>query len=139
MDKIVNVFFSQPMNGLTDEEIAAEHTYMISEFRDFLINELGFDDDVIICDVNGGYVMPGPEDAGRLWYLGRSIQMMDRADYVCFHKYWRDACGCRIEMNVCNLYFSAGKNFVNTNYIGTIFWGNDSGSKDLTLHNSNDT
>ena len=53
MGKVVNVFFSQPMHGLTDEEIAVERTYMISEFRDFLIDELGFSDDVVICDANG--------------------------------------------------------------------------------------
>lgn len=105
MNKIVNVFFSQPMNGLTDEEIAIELTYMISEFRDFLINELGFGDDVVICDVNGGYVKPGPEDAGRLWYLGRSIQNMDNADYIVFHKDYAKAKGCCVEHSVGYNYF----------------------------------
>ena len=106
MDKIVNVFFSQPMHGLTDEEIAVERTYMISEFRDFLIDELGFNDDVVICDVNGGYVKPGPEDAGRLWYLGRSIQNMDKADYIVFHKNWTTANGCCAEHNIAINYFN---------------------------------
>lgn len=105
MKKIVNVFFSQPMHGLTDEEIAAERTYMISEFRDFLIDELGFSDDVIIFDVNGGYVIPGPEDAERLWYLGRSIQNMDKADYVCFHSRWTSANGCWVEHSAAEMYF----------------------------------
>lgn len=105
MDKIVNVFFSQPMHCLTDEEIAVERTYMISEFRDFLIDELGFNDDVVICDVNGGYVKPGPEDAGRLWYLGRSIQNMDKADYIVFHNDWSKADGCCVEHNVAINYF----------------------------------
>lgn len=105
MDKIVNVFFSQPMNGLTDEEIAVERTYMISEFRDFLINELGFNDDVVICDVNSNYVDPGPEDAGRLWYLGRSIQNMDKADYIVFHNNWKSASGCWVEHAAAEMYF----------------------------------
>ena len=105
MGKVVNVFFSQPMHGLTDDEIAVERTYMISEFRDFLIDELGFSDDVVICDVNGGYVMPGPEDTGRIWYLGRSIQNMDKADYVCFHSHWRSANGCLVEHSAAEMYF----------------------------------
>lgn len=105
MDKTVRVFFSQPMHGLTDEEIAVERTYMISEFRDFLIDELGFNDDVVICDVNGGYVKPGPEDAGRLWYLGRSIQNMDKADYIVFHKNWTSANGCWVEHAAAEMYF----------------------------------
>lgn len=105
MDKAVNVFFSQPMHGLTDEEIAVERTCMISEFRDFLIDELGFSGDVIICDVNGGYVRPGPEDAGRLWHLGRSIQNMDKADYIVFHKDWTSAKGCWVEHAAAESYF----------------------------------
>ena len=105
MDRIVNVFFSQPMNGKIDEEIAVERTYMISEFRDFLIDELGFSDDVVICDVNGCYVKAGPENAGRLWYLGRSIQNMDKADYIVFHKDWRSASGCWVEHAAAEMYF----------------------------------
>lgn len=118
MDKAVRVFFSQPMHGLTDEEIAVERTYMISEFRDFLINELGFNDDVVICDVNVGYIKPGPEDAGRLWYLGRSIQNMDKADYIVFHNHWRSAKGCWVEHAAAEMYFkwrfgdSAGQHVV---------------------------
>lgn len=105
MSKIVRVFFSQPMNGLTDEEIERERTYMLSEFRDYIINELGFDDDVVIQDVNNNFDLKGPAGCGRLWYLGRSIQAMDEADYIVFHKDYANAKGCCVEHSVGYNYF----------------------------------
>lgn len=105
MDKAVRVFFSQPMHGLTDEEIIFERNLMKEEFRNFLCYELGFDNDVEIIDVNYIFNDPGPEDAGRLWYLGRSIQNMDKADYVCFHSHWRSANGCWVEHSAAEMYF----------------------------------
>lgn len=105
MSKIVKVFFSQPMNGLTDDEIKLERTYMMSEFRDYIVNELGFDDDVVIQDVNYIFDKKGPEGCGRLWYLGRSIQAMDDADYIVFHKDYANASGCCVEHAVGYNYF----------------------------------
>lgn len=105
MNKIVKVFFSQPMHGLTDEEIMFERNIMVKEFRNFLCHELGFDSDVEIVDVNYAFDKTGPEDAGRLWYLGRSIQCMDEADYVVFHNHWRSAKGCWVEHAAAEMYF----------------------------------
>lgn len=105
MNKIVKVFFSQPMHGLTDEEIKLERSYMLSEFRDYIINELGFDDDVVIQDVNNNFDFKGPNGCGRLWYLGRSIQAMDEADYIVFHKDYMNANGCCVEHSVARNYF----------------------------------
>lgn len=105
MDKAVRVFFSQPMHGLTNEEIIFERNLMKEEFRNFLCYELGFDNDVEIIDVNYNFNDPGPEDAGRLWYLGRSIQNMDKADYVCFHSCWTSANGCWVEHSAAEMYF----------------------------------
>lgn len=105
MDKAVKVFFSQPMNGLTDEEIIFERNLMKEEFWDFLCYELGFDNDVEIIDVNYIFNDPGPEDAGRLWYLGRSIQNMDKADYIVFHNHWGSAKGCWVEHAAAEMYF----------------------------------
>ena len=105
MSKTVKVFFSQPMHGLTDEEIKLERTYMLSEFRDYIINELGFDDDVVIQDVNNDFDLKGPNGCGRLWYLGRSIQAIDEADYIVFHKDCAKAAGCCVEHAVGYNYF----------------------------------
>lgn len=45
-----------------------------------------------------------PEDAGRLWYLGDSIQILDKAELVIFGKDWKDAKGCNVEMEACKQY-----------------------------------
>lgn len=105
MSKTVKVFFSQPMHGLTDEEIKRERNCMMSEFYDYITNELGFDYDVVIQDVNNNFDLKGPDGCGRLWYLGRSIQAMDEADYIVFHKDYINANGCRVEHSVARNYF----------------------------------
>ena len=105
MDKAVRVFFSQPMHGKTEEEIIFERDLMKQEFLNFLCYEIGFDSDVEIIDVNYIFNDPGPEDAGRLWYLGRSIQNMDKADYVCFSTNWAEANGCWVEHSAAERYF----------------------------------
>ena len=105
MSKTVKVFFSQPMHGLTYEEIERERNYMLSEFRDYIINELGFDDDVVIQDVNNNFDFKGPNGGGRLWYLGRSIQAIDAADYIVFHRDYGKANGCCVEHAVAYQYF----------------------------------
>lgn len=130
MSKTVKVFFSQPMHGLTDEEIKLERTYMLSEFRDYITNELGFDDDVVIQDVNYLFNEKGPEGCGRLWYLGRSIQTMDKADYIVFHKDFDTANGCNVEHLVAWNYFkwrlNARDNEPISDHISLIFMGNTS-------------
>lgn len=130
MSKTVKVFFSQPMHGLTDEEIKRERSYMMSEFRDYIINELGFDDDVVIQDVNYLFNEKAPEGCGRLWYLGRSIQAMDEADYIVFHKDYEEASGCKVEYEAAYNYFKIkiflAKELPTTNHISRIFMGNTS-------------
>lgn len=129
MSKTIKVFFSQPMYGLTDEEIKLERTYMLSEFRDYIINELGFDDDVAIQDVNNAFDLKGSEGCGRLWYLGRSIQAMDGADYIVFHKDFDTAKGCKVEHLVAWNYFKwqlhSPSAFI-SDHISRIFMGNTS-------------
>jgi hypothetical protein len=127
MSKAVKVFFSQPMHGLTDEEIKRERGYMMSEFRDYIISELGFDDDVVIQDVNYLFDEKGPDGCGRLWYLGHSMQAMDEADYIVFHKDCYLAKGCKVERSVANNYFKwqfSPRDEVISDHIHDIFAGN---------------
>lgn len=46
----------------------------------------------------------GPEDAGRLWYLGEAIKKLGDCDICYFCKGWRKHKGCLAEMEVCKLY-----------------------------------
>ena len=46
----------------------------------------------------------GPEDAGRLWYLGEAIKRLGDCEACFFVKGWENYKGCRIEMEVCKQY-----------------------------------
>ena len=102
----VNVFVSQPMQGLNPTYIAEVREKLLDEFRDWGIDAGIFDENVEIYDVNYDYDKePEDRNAGRLWYLGRSIQTMELADFIIFHKDWRHACGCQVEWQVASKYF----------------------------------
>ena len=92
------LFISQPMKGLTDEEILkareeirarAEHT--IGEPVELI--------DSFIKDYPGEINKSIP-----VWYLGKSIQLLSQADIVYFAGDWRNARGCKIEYEVANAY-----------------------------------
>ena len=82
------LFISQPMRGRTDEEILAERSNAI-ETAKWMIGE-----DVEAID---SFFSTAPADAKPLWYLGKSIELLSRADYVYFCAGWKNARGCRIE------------------------------------------
>ena len=92
------VFISQPMNGRSEEEILKER----QEIMDLLKIELDRDEDYVLID---NYHKENiPAGAGRLWYLGTSISLMDGADIVVFAPGWVTAKGCRIERKVVENY-----------------------------------
>lgn len=79
----MKVFISQPMNGLTDEEIKAKRDELTAAYPDAEIIESFFGS--------------APHDATPLWYLGKSIQLLGTADIVIFAKGWEKKRGCIIE------------------------------------------
>ena len=106
MPKTVKVFVSQPMNGRDINEIIEERGFMLKEFMLWAIEAGIISDDDVIKDCNSGFDAPATDSScGRLWYLGRSIQAMDNADFVIFHKDYREAKGCQAEMSVASRYF----------------------------------
>ena len=131
--KIVNVFFSQPMSGLTIDEIKTYRQRMINETFTFLTEELGYSKELIINDVNRFFDEKKPEDApdSRLWYLGRSIQAMAEADYIAFARDWASASGCLVEETAARNYFLYriyGRDYKGciSEHIDYIFCGNNS-------------
>lgn len=112
MPKVINVFVSQIMHGRDINEIIEERGFMLKEFKLWAIEAGIIDDDDVIKDCNSGFDAPATDSScGRLWYLGRSIQAMDDADFVIFHKNCRKAKGCQVEMAVASRYF---QNMVHT-------------------------
>lgn len=87
------VFISIPMNGRPDEDVRRD--------MDVIMDDLGPDHELIDTMIE--------EDAPecrepRLWYLGRSIQMMCNADLVVFANDWGSANGCIVEYHAAKKY-----------------------------------
>lgn len=90
------VFISQPMRGLTDEEILQQ--------REILKNKIG---DILEEEV---LILPSffeefePKGNIPVAYLGKSITLMAEADVVYFGGDWKSARGCKIEYEVAKEY-----------------------------------
>lgn len=87
------LFISQPMLGLTEEEILKQRAYIRFYAEDimnekFEVLETYFDDfnEAEIKDIN----VP-------LKYLAKSIDYMTKADVVVFGRGWDRSRGCKIE------------------------------------------
>lgn len=81
------LFISQPMMGLSDEQIKAERERVIAAATD----RFG------AVEVIDSFFESVPADATPLWYLGKSIVCLSKADVAYFAKGWDAARGCKIE------------------------------------------
>lgn len=93
----MKVFISQPFYGRSEREVMREREKILEQFKD----HTGATDVEVIETYFKSYA---PEGAGRLWYLGDSIRLMDQADVVIFSPYWIDARGCIIEHAAATAY-----------------------------------
>lgn len=90
-------FISQPMAGMTDEEILARRNEIIA-----LIKSMRHNEDVEIIDsFTKSEEIVGK---GRIAMLGDSIMLMKDADIVFFAKGWNHSAGCNVEHEVCVQY-----------------------------------
>lgn len=92
----MKVFLSHPMRGLTEKEVEEMRNDAITTLRQILGEDMEVIDNYHHQDV--------PEDAGRLWHLGRSIQQLETSDLVYFCPGWQKAKGCRIEHQIAKMY-----------------------------------
>ena len=92
----MKVFLSHPMYGTSGGEVLEirEKAY------EYLKNKYGED----VKQIDNYSHEDAPENAGRLWNLGRSIQRMEEADAIYFCGDWEDARGCCIEERVARYY-----------------------------------
>ena len=93
---------SQPMNGLTDEEIEKTRNKAIRH-----LDRLGYKV-VSTLFKDGWYNNSDMKDRGVMnipvYYLARSLESMSFCDAVYFCDGWEDARGCRIEHDVAEEY-----------------------------------
>lgn len=98
----MRIFLSQPMNGLSDDEII--------RVRESVKKMLTENDELI-----DSFIAGAPASATPLWYLGESIKLLGSADVVVFAPGWENARGCRIERQCAIEY---GKEMLN---LGNVF------------------
>lgn len=89
------VFISQPMKGLSNEEIESKRQEAVENIKVML------GDDVEIID---SFFKDAPHDAKPLWYLAESIHLLATADYAYFVEGWQNARGCLIEYMCAGTY-----------------------------------
>ena len=92
------LFISQPMKGLTDEEILKAR----EEIKTRAEQAIG--EQVELID---SFVEDYPREINKsipVWCLGKSIQFLSQADIAYFGGDWRNARGCKIEYEVANAY-----------------------------------
>ena len=92
------LFISQPMRGLTDEEILNKRQE-IRKNAEKVIKEPVELIDSFIEDYPGEINKHIP-----VFYLGKSIQFLSQADVAYFGGDWRNARGCKIEHEVAKQY-----------------------------------
>lgn len=80
----MKIMISQPMAGKTNEQILDE--------RKELVRELQNEGHTIIDTV-----LDISENKSPIYYLAKSIELLDQADAVIFMKGWQNARGCRVE------------------------------------------
>ena len=92
------IFISQPMRGLTDEEILNKRQE-IKKNAEKVIKEPVELIDSFIEDYPGEINKHIP-----VFYLGKSIQLLSQADIAYFGGDWRNARGCKIENEIAKQY-----------------------------------
>lgn len=89
------LFISQPMNGLSDEQVLQERAAVIGKAKAV------FGDDAVPLETF--FEDFGP-DAKPPDYLARSIEFLAKADVAVFAPGWEHARGCRIERQCAEEY-----------------------------------
>lgn len=93
----MKVFISQPMSGLTYEKVAKVRDQAIEEIKNIY---QFFEKNDQLEIVSTTFIRDGeviPENASRLWWLGRAIQMLEGVDVIYFCKGWENSKGCKVE------------------------------------------
>jgi hypothetical protein len=89
------VMISQPMNGLSEDEILSIRQRAVNYLQSHNYHVL----DSYFSDLNTNNI----KNVG-LYYLSKSLEVMSKCDSVYFCKGWEVARGCKIEHEVAKNY-----------------------------------
>lgn len=92
----MKIFISQPMFGKTDEQIRQE--------REELIKQIEEDGNEYLDSIVADGLEEVNNDSIGLFYLGKSLEIMSKADEVWFMNGWDKSRGCKIEYQVAKDY-----------------------------------
>lgn len=90
------LFISQPMSGLSDEEITEKRQEAIVTAMDIMKES-----EVKVLD---SFQKGVPAEANPVYYLGESVKILSQANVAYFVKGWESSKGCRVEHLICELY-----------------------------------
>lgn len=89
------LFISQPMNGLSNEEIEKERARILEAVK----TTEGANIELI-----DSFFKDAPHDARPLWFLGKSFELLSTADIVYFGGDWKNKRGCKLEYEAAKQY-----------------------------------
>ena len=90
------LFISQPMNGLSNEEIEKERARILEA-----VKKMVKDTNIELID---SFFKDAPHDAKPLWFLGKSLKLLSTADIVYFGGDWKNKRGCKLEYEAAKQY-----------------------------------
>ena len=102
----MRVLISQPMAGLSDEEIRYKFERLSKEFAKLHID--------VVDNIWQDAPAEGTFNTIPLFYLAKSVNAMGQVDAVYFADGWKSARGCLIERQICELY---GIRILETNWL----------------------
>ena len=94
----MKVFISQPMTGLTNEEILKVRNETIAYLRDSFMPVM-LPDEIEFID---SFIQDSNEKP--LYLLGKALEKLSTADICVFVDGWKESRGCRIEHECCVQY-----------------------------------
>lgn len=98
------LFISQPMRDKTDEKILAERKKAVRVVKEML------GEDVEVID---SFFQEAPHNAKPLWYLAKSLELLDTADVAFFCKDGRSTEDAELNIHVpTNMVFESLKKWI---------------------------
>lgn len=93
------LFISIPMDGKSSEQIIAEQEKILEEVKGKTGEDVALLQSCIKFTDDKSIIKNVP-----VWYLGKSLEILSKADYIYFAQGWEKSRGCNIERMVAERY-----------------------------------